>query len=104
MVQCSNLQEEELFQICIDFWAFFTMDILKKTNKGIFDETVMNKTNPFQDKMIMGTQGVSPNLQGSFLHANIYPKILQDLRSTLIEKMARPNEVLVMIDDNGDTI
>jgi hypothetical protein len=54
MIQCSNIQEEELFQICIDFWAFFTMDILKKTNKGIFDETVMGKIDPMQEQFLMG--------------------------------------------------
>jgi hypothetical protein len=39
LVQCSNIPEEggELFKICLDFWYFFTMDILQKTKKNIFN-------------------------------------------------------------------
>lgn len=43
-------------------------------------------------------------LNASFLHANIYPKILEDLRVTMIDNMAKPNEVLVVIDENGDAV
>lgn len=31
LIQCSNIPEDELFKITLDFWHFFTMDILQKT-------------------------------------------------------------------------
>ena len=39
IIQCSNIPEEELFKICLEFWYFFTMDILQKTKKNIFNGT-----------------------------------------------------------------
>jgi hypothetical protein len=36
------------------------------------------------------------------MHCQIYPSILKDLRETLIDTMAKPKEVLVVIDDNGE--
>ena len=28
LVQCTNIPEDELFKICLDFWHFFSYDIL----------------------------------------------------------------------------
>ena len=104
MIQCSHIPEEELFQICIDFWSFFTLDILKKTKSGIWDSTAVGKVEAIQEQMLNGNTAVGVNVQNSYLHANVYPNILQQLRATLIENMARPREVLVMTDDNGDIV
>ena len=31
LIQCSNIPEDEIVKICLDFWHFWTMDILQKT-------------------------------------------------------------------------
>lgn len=36
LVQMTNIPEDELFKICLDFWHFFTLDILQKTQKNLF--------------------------------------------------------------------
>ena len=36
------------------------------------------------------------------MHGQIYPGILAELRETMIDTMAKPKEVLVVIDDNGE--
>mmetsp|Transcript_1723 Transcript_1723/g.2242 ORF Transcript_1723/g.2242 Transcript_1723/m.2242 type:complete len:202 (+) Transcript_1723:1335-1940(+) len=38
------------------------------------------------------------------MHSLVYPAILKQLRSTLIDNMAKPKEVLVVIDENGDAV
>lgn len=38
IVQCTNIPESELFKICIDFWHFFTMDILQKMKGNLFEQ------------------------------------------------------------------
>jgi exportin-1 len=43
-------------------------------------------------------------LQNSFMHGQIYPKILEQLRETMIDKMAKPKEVLLVIDENGEAV
>jgi len=100
LVQCSNIPEEggELFKICLDFWYFFTMDILQKTKKNIFSGITPN---PIPGMNLDTSQSL---LQNSFMHGQIYPKILEELRETMIDKMAKPKEVLVVIDDNGEAV
>jgi exportin-1 len=38
LIQLSNIEDDELVKICLDYWHFFTMDILKKTRAQIFDQ------------------------------------------------------------------
>jgi exportin-1 len=38
------------------------------------------------------------------MHSQVYPPILQDLRETMLDTMAKPKEVLVVIDENGDAV
>ena len=43
-------------------------------------------------------------LTTSFIHSNIYPGILAHVREILIDQMAKPQEVLVVIDESGDAV
>lgn len=38
LIQCTNIPEEELFKICLEFWHFWTMDILRKTKSNLFHQ------------------------------------------------------------------
>lgn len=38
------------------------------------------------------------------MHGQIYPAILKELRETLIDQMAKPNEVLVVINEYGQAV
>lgn len=39
LVQCTNISEDELFKICLEFWHRFTFDILQKTKQNLFKDT-----------------------------------------------------------------
>lgn len=38
------------------------------------------------------------------MHARIYPEVLQCLRESYIDLMAKPKEVLVVVDENGEAV
>ena len=38
LIQCTNIPEDELFKICLDFWHFLTMNILEKTKQDLFGQ------------------------------------------------------------------
>jgi hypothetical protein len=40
----------------------------------------------------------------SVLHKNVYPAIMENLREVFLDKMAKPKEVLVVIDENGEAV
>jgi exportin-1 len=46
----------------------------------------------------------SPLMANSFLHFNVYPQILEQVRLIMIDQMAKPKEVLVVIDENGEAV
>lgn len=43
-------------------------------------------------------------LNNSFMHYQIYPVILEQVREIMINHMAKPKEVLVVIDENGEAV
>jgi exportin-1 len=43
-------------------------------------------------------------LDNSYLHTQVYPLILEKIRNIIIDNMARPKEVLVIIDENGEAV
>lgn len=38
------------------------------------------------------------------MHKSVYPAIMQELREVFLDKMAKPKEVLVVIDENGEAV
>lgn len=43
-------------------------------------------------------------LNNSFMHNQIYPPILEQVRMICIDYMAKPKEVLVVTDENGEAV
>lgn len=43
-------------------------------------------------------------MDNSFMHTQVYPLILETIRNIMIDNMARPKEVLVIIDENGEVV
>ena len=40
----------------------------------------------------------------SVLHKTVYPNVMAEFREAFLDKMARPKEVLVVVDDNGEAV
>ena len=43
-------------------------------------------------------------MSNSFMHSQVYPEIMFELRESLINTMAKPKDVLVDIDENGEAV
>lgn len=91
LVQLSYVTEDELFKICLDFWHFFSLDIYTKLKEN----NLLHNVNGM-NLQILGNQ--------SFMHSQVYHNILDDVKEILIDFMARPKEVLVVIDENGEAV
>jgi exportin-1 len=96
MTQLSRVPEEELFKICLEFWHFFCLNTMMKVRGNQF----------FGGQgAIYGLESTSSTLMpNSFLHFNVYPQILESVRLIIIDQMAKPKEVLVVIDENGEAV
>ena len=89
----SRVPEEELFKICLEFWKFFARDVMEKklaSQQGVGGYTSV-------PRMFVGAQPVI-----SFLAQEIYPGILSEVKEIMLDFMAKPKEVLLTIDEDGD--
>lgn len=121
MIQCTNLvppagqkiaQEDqqssnEIFKTCMEFWHFFAYDILQKMQKQYQenDGSFYNQLYQRQGGQTNGPIGTLVQiLPHSFMHSQIYPCILDQLRESILDHMAKPKEVLVEVDENGNAV
>jgi exportin-1 len=73
------------------------MDILKKTKADIFAQ--QGQPNGNSANFVS-----SNNMMMSYMHAQVYPEIMHELRESMVDTMAKPKEVLVVIDENGEAV
>lgn len=119
MVQLSNIDEDELFKICLDFWHFFSYNIMIKTKGDTYFSTDPNaQNNIFQNYNLSAIKsGMAPVvpamggfnfginlLSSSYMHNQVYPQVLESVRIMAIDKMAKPKEVLVTQDEFGEVV
>ena len=50
------------------------------------------------------SQDTNPLVLQSALRVQSYPPVLDEVRRVTIEKMAKPSEVLITIDENGEAV
>ncbi|KAG7810452.1 hypothetical protein KL921_002947 [Ogataea angusta] len=101
LVGLSRIEERELFKTCLDYWS--------KLVSGLYQEI---QTLPLQDasplmQLQYNTRGGALNpeiLRNYNLRKNIYSDILSKLRVVMIENMVRPEEVLVVENDEGEIV
>ncbi|KAH6663638.1 exportin-1 [Verticillium dahliae] len=102
LIRISQIEDREIFKICLDYW-------LKLVNE-LYDEMQqlpMTELNP-----LMGMGGglsnagaPNPALLANYpLRKHKYGEVLSNLRQVMIEKMVRPEEVLVVENDEGEIV
>ena len=78
IVSFSELPEDSIFKMCVEFWHFFT-EYLKSSEK--------NKMTMTQQTLIYTFQ------QSPTLNSYTYPMVLSEVRKIIISRMAKPQEV-----------
>ena len=80
MLMLSRVGDEQTFKVCVEFWHFFSSDLLRTVEPSVLH------------------MGASQNNQ----RKDKYAAVLHHVRLILISRMAKPEEVLIIVDDNGD--
>ncbi|KAF9533498.1 CRM1 C terminal-domain-containing protein [Crepidotus variabilis] len=98
MVKISQVDEREIFKICLEYWL--------KLVAELYDEI---QSLPIGDSGLLmnlslgGSNGASM-LNGMSLRKNIYSDVLSNLRLVVIERMVKPEEVLIVENDEGEIV
>ncbi|GAM19592.1 hypothetical protein SAMD00019534_027670, partial [Acytostelium subglobosum LB1] len=75
LIQCSNVEDLEIFKICLEYWNYLASNLYSETSAYTF-------------------MAVPPRL-------SLYKSIMSKVRVVLISHMAKPEEVIVVEDENG---
>ena len=93
LIKISMVDDKEIFKVCLEYWNKLVCDLFKEF--------------PFGNGS--GQQfGESPLLLGPLVQTNsrraMYAEVMSQLRHVMINKMVKPEEVLIVQDENGDII
>ncbi|KAG1054076.1 hypothetical protein G6F43_003887 [Rhizopus delemar] len=78
MINISNVEDREIFKICLEYWS--------KLVRSLYEEAYQN-------------YGERPRMR-----KNMYVDILSSLRVVMIERMVKPEEVLIVEDEEGEIV
>ncbi|CAL9728072.1 exportin-1 [Monosporozyma unispora] len=106
LIQLSKIDERELFKTTLDYWNHLVSALFQEVQK-----IPINEMNPLM-QLTVGSQAISsgsgalnPEYMKRFpLKKHIYEDICSQLRWVIIENMVRPEEVLVVENDEGEIV
>ncbi|KAI5951002.1 CRM1 [Candida jiufengensis] len=107
LLELSRIDERELFKTCLDFWQIFVQQLFQETRDLPQQELSPMMQLSYGNALRAGSSGGAPDpaLLAKFpLRQHQYSEILSKLRLVIIENMARPEEVLVVENDEGEIV
>jgi exportin-1 len=88
----SDVDDDDVFKTCLEFWHFFSKDL----HSSVCVSSGMNPSSS-------GGMGV---MASSYAQDRLlfYDKILGRMRDVMIDHMAKPEEVIVVVDEDGNVV
>lgn len=103
LIQISQVQDRELFKICLEYWTKLVCEL--------YDEMQQLPITDINPLVTMGVGGLSnggaphPSMLANYpLRKHKYSVVLSNLRLVMIENMVRPEEVLIVENDEGEIV
>ncbi|KAK8180571.1 CRM1 C terminal-domain-containing protein [Phyllosticta capitalensis] len=103
LIRISQIDDREIFKICLEYWT--------KLVQELYDEMQQLPIGDINPLINMGLGGLAnggardPNLLANYpLRKHKYSEVLTNLRTVMIEKMVRPEEVLIVENDEGEIV
>ncbi|GMN44193.1 hypothetical protein TIFTF001_013376 [Ficus carica] len=101
LIKISYVDDTEVFKVCLDYWNSFVLELF---------EAHHNLDNPAVAANMMGLQmpllpGMVDGLGSQLLQRRqLYAEPMSKLRLLMICRMAKPEEVLIVEDENGNIV
>lgn len=100
LIRISQIEDREIFKICLDYWLKLVQDLYEEMQTAPLQEM-----NPLMMGPAPSSGAVNPNILTNFpLRMHKYKEVLSNLRVVMIEKMVRPEEVLIVENDEGEIV
>ncbi|KAK4241098.1 CRM1 C terminal-domain-containing protein [Achaetomium macrosporum] len=100
LIRISQIDDREIFKICLDYWLKLVQELYEEMQSlPISDMGSMSLG------MMSGGGAPNPALLTNYpLRKHKYNEVLSNLRVVMIEKMVRPEEVLIVENDEGEIV
>ncbi|RKP35256.1 CRM1 C terminal-domain-containing protein [Dimargaris cristalligena] len=92
LLHLSRVEEREVFKVCLEYWIFLV--------KQLYDESNMT---PLGGVPLLNMTSMSDQ-NGASARKKMYAEVLSPLRAVMIEHMVRPEEVLIVENDEGEIV
>lgn len=89
LLRISAVEDREVFKTCLEYWNKLVDGLYREVNGGASAAS----SGLFLESFTQGEQ-----------RKGAYAQILSNLRSVMIDKMVKPEEVLIVEDENGDIV
>ncbi|KAJ5073961.1 intein-containing exportin-1 precursor [Anaeramoeba ignava] len=101
IILLSEVYDIDMFKICLDYWYSFASDLFHENNRNfpMYRNIHIPQHNYYHTNSYPQYNNRNKSKRGEY-----YESILSKVRLVLISKMAKPEEVLVVEDDNGELI
>ena len=91
LINISHVDDQEVFKVCLEYWNLLTSDLY---------HTECQFQPPPQSALVLSPAALSP----ASPRRQLYAQILSSLRVLLVSRMAKPEEVLVVENEDGEII
>ncbi|VEU38479.1 unnamed protein product [Pseudo-nitzschia multistriata] len=95
LVRISEIQDVEIFRICLEAWHMLAEDLYKADN---------NQSSFYDASATSRVLNLNGNASSRSSRKFVYSSVLTGVRQVMIANMAKPEEVLVVEDENGDIV
>ena len=103
LIRISQIDDREIFKICLEYWTKLVCELYDE-----MQQLPITDINPLVNLGVSGlANGGAPNpqiLANYPLRKHKYTDVLSNLRQVMIEKMVRPEEVLIVENDEGEIV
>ncbi|KAJ6630664.1 CRM1 C terminal-domain-containing protein [Mycena sp. CBHHK59/15] len=99
MVKVSQVDEREIFKICLEYWLKLVSELYEEIQSLPIGESGL-----LMGLSLGGSGGPQTMLSSMSLRKNIYTEVLSNLRLVVIERMVKPEEVLIVENDEGEIV
>ncbi|KAJ7738510.1 CRM1 C terminal-domain-containing protein [Mycena maculata] len=99
MVKISQVDEREIFKICLEYWLKLVSELYEEIQSLPIGESGL-----LMGLSLGGAGGPQSMLGSMSLRKNIYNEVLSNLRLVVIERMVKPEEVLIVENDEGEIV
>lgn len=103
LIKISLIDDREIFKICLEYWTKLVQELYEE-----MQQLPMTELNPLVNMGVSGlANGGAPHpssLANYPLRKHKYSQVLSSLRQVMVEKMVKPEEVLIVENDEGEIV